>query len=82
MIRVFGLDYFDSVVLGPNTTLDVYIDDSGLNAVGTAEQLVTSPQDGAPTLQHAITVMMRAQISLGKTAMVSSSKFVSHRLSQ
>eukprot|EP00959_Pyramimonas_sp_CCMP1952_P234325 4896140-Pyramimonas_sp.AAC.1 len=39
MIRVFGLESFDSVVLGPSTTLDVYIGDSGLNAVGTAEQI-------------------------------------------
>eukprot|EP00959_Pyramimonas_sp_CCMP1952_P127310 2662709-Pyramimonas_sp.AAC.1 len=79
MIKVFGIEAFGSVVLNPSTTLGVYIDDSGLNSTGTADGVMHSLTLGAQTLQHVIAVMMRAQISLDKIAMVCSKESMSVR---
>ena len=57
VIKVHGIEAFDSVPIAPNSTLDIYIDDTGLNAVGAADQVVTSLQASSAALEVAITDM-------------------------
>eukprot|EP00959_Pyramimonas_sp_CCMP1952_P210551 4406069-Pyramimonas_sp.AAC.1 len=74
LIKAHGMEAFDSVPIAPNTMLDIYIDDTVLNSVGSADSVVESLKESSAALEVAITRMMRAQISMDKVACVASSR--------
>ncbi len=42
LIKAHGMEAFGSVPIAPNTALDIYIDDTALNSVGSADTVVES----------------------------------------
>eukprot|EP00959_Pyramimonas_sp_CCMP1952_P445589 9329209-Pyramimonas_sp.AAC.1 len=82
LVKAHGIEVFDSVPIAPNTTLDLYIDDTALNSVGSVDSVVESLKESSAALEVAITRTMRAQISMDKVACVASSRIISHRLEE
>eukprot|EP00959_Pyramimonas_sp_CCMP1952_P233995 4889571-Pyramimonas_sp.AAC.1 len=78
LIKAHGMEAFDSVPIAPNTALDINIDDTALNSVGSAETVVESLKESSAALEVEVAIirMMRAQISMDKVACVASSKVI------
>ncbi|CAK0788511.1 unnamed protein product [Prorocentrum cordatum] len=62
--------------------LDVYIDDTGLEAAGTEDSIVQGLIVSGSELHKGINQMMVAEIAMGKVAMVCSSKAIAFKLQQ
>eukprot|EP00959_Pyramimonas_sp_CCMP1952_P341257 7149126-Pyramimonas_sp.AAC.1 len=60
MIKVFGIESFDSVPLGHGATLDTYINDSGLNCEGTISHIISRLAQSGEALRVAIADLMQA----------------------
>eukprot|EP00959_Pyramimonas_sp_CCMP1952_P146820 3073251-Pyramimonas_sp.AAC.3 len=64
LIRVFGIEACDILVLPPSVSLDVYIDGANLDGVGPLESLVSNLINAAGQLEQAISCPIKAHTAL------------------
>eukprot|EP00959_Pyramimonas_sp_CCMP1952_P146331 3063263-Pyramimonas_sp.AAC.1 len=73
LIRVNSVESLDLVRLRQGAQLALYIDDSGLSAVGTFSFVVDAITEGAPQLHDAIVDGIGAQVAADKSSLICSS---------